>query len=81
MGFLCSRLGRRSFTEIYEATLPETCGMLKSAAKSALSREKTSCNGNLVLVSEREKNKERNKEKLRGNIEKSRKIIKPRNTI
>ena len=55
--------------------------MLKSAAKSALSREKTSCNGNLVLVSEREKNKERNKEKLRGNIEKSRKIIKPRNTI
>ena len=55
MEFLCTRLGHRSFTEIYEATLPETCGMLKSAAKSALSREKTSWNGNLVLVSEREK--------------------------
>ena len=44
--------------------------MLKSAAKSTVSREKTSCNGNLVLVSKRKKKKERNKEKLRGNIKK-----------
>ena len=63
--------------------------MLKSEAKSALGREKTSCNGNLVLVSEKkkkkkeEKKKERKKErkkKLRGNIKKK-KCIKPRNTI
>ena len=70
-----------TYTEIYKASLPVTCVVLKPEAKSAQSRVKTSCNGNLVLVSEREKNKERNKEKLRGNIEKSRKIIKPRNTI
>ena len=63
--------------------------VLKSEAKSALGREKTSCNGNLVLVSEKkkkkkeEKKKERKKErkkKLRGNIKKK-KCIKPRNTI
>ena len=79
-----------AFTEIYKATLPATCVVLKSVAKSALSREKTSCNGNVVLVSEKKKKKkrkerkkegkkERNKEKLRGNIKK--KWIKPRNTI
>ena len=72
-----------AFTEIYKATLPATCVVLKSAAKRALSREKTSCNGNLVLVSAKEKKKkkkkkerkkerkrERKKEKLRGNIKK-----------
>ena len=69
-----------AFTEIYKATLPATCVVLKSEAKSALGREKTSCNGNLVLVSEKkkkkkEKKKERKKErkngkKLRGNIKK-----------
>ena len=57
-----------AFTEIYKATLAATCVVLKSEAKSALSREKTSCNGNLVLVSEKkkeEKKKERKKERMK----------------
>ena len=54
-----------AFTEIYKATLPAACVVLKSAAKSALSREKTSCNGNLVLVSEKKKEKEEERKKER----------------
>ena len=50
-----------AFTEIYKATLPATCVVLKSAGKGALSREKTSCNGNLVLVSEKKKKKKERK--------------------
>ena len=52
-----------AITEIYKVTLPATCVVLKSAAKSALSREKTSCNGNLVLVSEKKKKKKRKERK------------------
>ena len=52
-----------AFTDIYKATLPATCVVLKSAAKSALSREKTSCNGNLVLVSEKKKKKKKKERK------------------
>ena len=54
-----------AFTEIYKATLPATCVVLKSVAKSALSREKTSCNGNVVLVSEKKKEKEEERKKER----------------
>ena len=54
-----------AFTEIYKATLPATCVVLKSVAKSALSREKTSCNGNVVLVSEKKKEKEEERRKER----------------
>ena len=51
-----------TYTEIYKASLPVTCVVLKPEAKSAQSRKKTSCNGNLVLVSVRKK-KERKKER------------------
>ena len=59
-----------AFTEIYKATLPATCVVLKSVAKSALSREKTSCNGNLVLVSEKKKKKKRKERKKERKREK-----------
>ena len=52
-----------TYTEIYKASLPVTCVVLKPEAKSAQSRKKTSCNGNLVLVSVRKKKKERKKER------------------
>ena len=51
-----------TYTEIYKASLPVRCVALKPEAKSAQSRKKTSCNGNLVLVSVRKK-KERKKER------------------
>ena len=52
-----------TYTEIYKASLPVTCVVLKPEAKSAQSRVKTSCNGNLVLVSVRKtRKKERKKE-------------------
>ena len=51
-----------TYTEIYKASLPVKCVVLKPEAKSAQSRKKTSCTGNLVLVSVRKKKKERKKE-------------------
>ena len=52
-----------TYTEIYKASLPVTCVVLKPEAKSAQSRKKTSCNGNLVLFSvTKKKKKERKKE-------------------
>ena len=51
-----------TYNEIYKASLPVRCVVLKPEAKSAQSRKKTSCNGNLVLVSVRKK-KERKKER------------------
>ena len=50
-----------TYTEIYKASLPVRCVVLKPEAKSAQSRKKTSCSGNLVLGSVRKK-KERKKE-------------------
>ena len=50
-----------TYTEIFKASLPVRCVVLKPEAKSAQSRKKTSCSGNLVLVSVRKK-KERKKE-------------------
>ena len=63
-----------AFTEIYKATLPATCVVLKSVAKSALSREKTSCNGNLVLLSEKKKKKKERKKEKKKERKKERKI-------
>ena len=50
-----------TYTEIYKASLPVTCVVLKPEAKSAQSRKKASCNGNLVLVSVRKKRKKERK--------------------
>ena len=56
-----------TYTEIYKASLPVTCVVLKPEAKSAQSRVKTSCNGNLVLVSVRKtRKKERKKFIMQG---------------
>ena len=67
-----------AFTEIYKATLPATCVVLKSVAKSALSREKTSCNGNVVLVSEKKKKKKRKERKKERKKERGKKRKKQR---
>ena len=71
----CTRLWHRLFTEIYKASSPVICVMLKSEAKSAQSRKKTSSNGNLVLDSVRKKMTVDIKKK------KKKKCKKPRNTI
>ena len=53
-----------TYTEIYKASLPVTCVVLKPEAKSAQSRKKTSCNGNLVLVSVRKKKRKKERKKF-----------------
>ena len=53
-----------TYTEIYKASLPVTCLVLKPEVKSAQSRKKTSCDGNLVLVSVRKKKRKKERKKF-----------------